>query len=150
MRVVLAAVFVLGCGSDTPSVDADTTCTKAPPQLVNIQCVDGGIAAIDLNGTWTFTGTRLNPGSTMPTPISHDISYARDGTGWCHFGVPVVDEHGYADDTWAYWYDGPGGGVGTTYTVCVRTSDGALFGTWASCTYNDTLNCIREQGTLTR
>lgn len=56
-------------------------------------------------------------------PAESAIRWEHEG-GACGGGSDTP-EHGYADNTFAYWYDSPGGGVGT-------------------------LHCRREQGTLTR
>ena len=105
----------------------------APP----FDCVAGGLA-IDLNGTWTLTGTTMsdpfftNMWTSMA--ITMPVMMRREGSGRCVFGLsssgePVLDQRWYIDDTFAAFYQPAYGARDPEWKqfLCVRPSDQALY-----------------------
>jgi hypothetical protein len=118
------------------AADADV-CAAGPPYTVPDDCVAGGLS-IDLNGTWTFTGTQVrDPGTpwSMTTQVTGTITLRREGTGWCVFGTsgngetPTLDKRWYIDDNYASYYQIAIGAriPDISRQLCRRTSDQALY-----------------------
>lgn len=77
-------------------IDANRCANPRPP--VPTDSLPEALAQVDLNGTWTLTGTRdYGPG---PQPYTARITLCRSGTGWCQ--CDDVDGITYADDTFLY------------------------------------------------
>jgi hypothetical protein len=95
-------------------------------------CVAGGLS-IDLNGTWTYSGTYVRDSTT--TQVTGTVTLRREGTGWCVFGTswngetPTLDKRWYIDDNYAsYSQMGIGARIpDIRQRLCRRTSDQALY-----------------------
>jgi hypothetical protein len=89
MRSLVAVCLACGC-SATPAAPSDAAdapvCGAVRAIEVPAGCVAGGLGAIDVNGTWTFTGTFVDYDGfrrDFTTPAMLD----RTGTGYCAFGL---------------------------------------------------------------
>jgi hypothetical protein len=95
-------------------------CENAAP-IPPTECLPGGLADLDVNGSWMLTGTMER--GRGPEPYTASVTFCRSGDGWCQCN----DTSGasYADDTWLYT------GVhaprqGSTRYTCVRATDRTL------------------------
>jgi hypothetical protein len=144
-------VLVTGCQSE----DGSGVCQDKPAPAAPDGCVAGGLAGVDLQGTWTFNGT-MEP---SPAPMSFPITIERQGSGWCTIGLargsvkgPPIDIYGYTDDTHASRDFKPSGTdtyADESWYIC-KDASGALVFHERDTFYADTLNHVTFDGVLTR
>jgi putative hemolysin len=159
MRGAWLLVGLSACGDNATQPDAPTgpMCGTSAPALPT--CVAHGLAQIDLNGTWTFTGMQTEisqPIGTMPPPptttttmVTFDVSFTIHDCSILSVPPGSVDDTNVTD---------PGlftsrESQGSNTTICA-TADGAiLFHSLRSFFRQppvDTEGTIEDTGTLTR
>lgn len=147
MRVIVAALFVLvGCDgggeghavTSDAAVDAFDACAQ-PPALIPLgaTCKTGGLSNLELDGTWTFTGTATAKShGTPPEPYSAEMVIEHSHTGWCGLTLsfPPAPNSGtpthptYNDDTFVSYsyYVGERGYTDRYWYLCVDANDDSL------------------------
>jgi hypothetical protein len=155
MGYIVAGVIVVSGCSEAPqrleavdafvSLDANR-CDKAAPMSLPEECLVGGLAQLDVNGSWMLAGTRTL--GNVAQPYTATKTLCRSGTGWCQ----CDDTSGtkYADDTWLYTaiedlrYR-------STQHVCVNAADGTLvYHAWEWQSQGGSQGTWTTDGVLTR
>ena len=163
-----ALILFVACGnaanvaSDSGPTDSRPSCgTTAPPPAAS--CVDHGLVAADLAGTWTFTGTETidrSSCSNQPTenstgPKTFTVAFAVTGCA-VQGNFPGQGFSGQLDDTTvqltSVFNGGQYGSHGQQF-VCAD-ANGTLqfisYVNWYNCAQNGDQGSIRDTGTLQR
>jgi hypothetical protein len=121
MRAALASVVVVAaCNGGGP---CDHTGPAEP-----MRCAAGGLAGMNLDGTWTMTGTIQRAGAQTPVAYTEPLAFTVEepGTGWCKLSLAGGDAGlTWVDDTFAAYANDVGSST-HTWEVCVSPNDGTL------------------------
>jgi hypothetical protein len=122
--VLLLALATLA----TACHDEPLVCT--PPPVLPEPCVEGGLAGIDLDGTWTASGeqTIFHPGEPRTNALS--FSFTMQHTGAHEDGATCADVSGapapaglwYVDRSEAYGYQEPQPQIEVHWYLCADAS----------------------------
>ena len=126
--LLLVACHDAPVAADAPADAAE--CAFVGFDFIEGGCVEGGLAGISLDGTWTLTGTRQDF-DQAPVAYSSSASMQQTGTGACAFTLtlaPFAPMVSYIDETRASYthsitYPHVGGNA---WEICVRATDGVL------------------------